>query len=232
MTRSGRTLLSERLGYAVSRGGASATAWWLLKKFWGIEAYHVIAYSNSAKTLRHKIRQPRFAFRSIATTRDVELLEPAVRAELEEHSGRDLNRLVSDHAVVYFISDGRQVVCQLVTSRNSEIRVDIPAGLIFDIGPRTAFLSYLFTHSNYRRVGAAQELLQLAWNDLGHEGFERVVAHVLATNVPSLGAFSAAGWRRIGTICKNARSPSWYAGALSDHGIRVRQDLANANGRK
>jgi hypothetical protein len=221
MTSARDSLFRERLGYAMSRGGAVATGWWLLKKLGRIDAYHILAYRDSAASLREGGRK-RFNFASISTKADIELLQPAMHSELEDHSGRDLSSLVDEDATVYFIAEGRQVVCQLVISRRREIRLDVPSGVIFDIGPRTAFLSYLFTHINYRRIGAARELLEYVWKELASSSCDRVIAHVQVTNVPSLGIFAAAGWHRIGTIWKVASWRSWISTPFSVDQISIR----------
>lgn len=57
-----------------------------------------------------------------------------------------------------------------------------------------AFLSYLYTWPGYRRLGAAKRLISSTASDLAAHDIHRVIAHIRATNVPSLAAFEHAGW--------------------------------------
>jgi GNAT superfamily N-acetyltransferase len=215
------SLLRERLGYALSTGGGSATLWWLFKKVGRVQAYHLLASTSEREASSGNTRTSRFALRSVSSSTELKSLEADQRVQLEEHSGRGLDRLMSEKAIVYFLTDKTRVVCQLSISTGGLIRVDSPSGITFDIGAKSAFLSYLFTHEGYRRIGAAQQLIGLARKDLGRYGVERIVAHVSVTNVPSLNTFTQSGWRRIGTVWTTRGGRLLSVTGLSVPGVRV-----------
>jgi ribosomal protein S18 acetylase RimI-like enzyme len=214
----------ERIGYATSKGGAIATLLWILKRLGRIEAYRVFALSCVSEVSTANDEPPRFTFRHVLTGRDIGVIGDGVRAQLEDHLGRGLDRLVAEGSTTYFLADNDQVVCQLIIAKRSSIHLDMPTGLVLEIGPKSAFLSYLYTHDRYRRIGAAQQLLHFVSNHLAQSGYERAVTHVSATNVPSLNAFAASKWTRIGTIWTTQHSRRFVARGLSKYGVTVRSE--------
>lgn len=214
----------ERIGYVISKEGPTATLLWLVKKIARLEAYYVLSADCKRDAEEGDARGEPFRLGLVETPRDIRVIGLNIRAQLEQHLGRALAILVSERAITYFLADDDQVVCQVVISQGPRVRLDTPEGLTLDIGPRSLFLSYLYTHERYRRMGAAQRLMRFASIHSAQRGYERTIAHVSATNVPSLNVFAGSSWLRIGTIWTGWRDRRFLAIGLSAHGVELCAD--------
>jgi ribosomal protein S18 acetylase RimI-like enzyme len=192
------SVLRERIGFALSKGGLSGTVVWLMKKTFRVEPYIFL------ETVLDPHAQPatlsRFAFHRIVSPNDLVAIDAQVQEQLNERAGRPVERLVHTGNSVYFLADGFRVACQLNISPGPVVAIDSPRPLQIEMGDRCAFLAFLFTDPRYRRIGLASALVDAVRADLAREGYRRVLAHVRRTNVASVGAFARMGWRQVATI--------------------------------
>jgi ribosomal protein S18 acetylase RimI-like enzyme len=199
------SVLRERISSAFSKGGLSATGVWLLKKALRVEPYLFLEVMPGR---RGGPRDPaRFAFHCIASPASLHALDARVQEQLNEESGRSVDALVQAGHSVYFLTDGPQVACQLNISPGPFVTIETPRLLQLDIGGGSAFLSFLFTHPRFRRMGAARALVDAVCADLAQKGYRRVLTHVRRTNVASVNTFARMGWRRVATIWATTGPP-------------------------
>jgi ribosomal protein S18 acetylase RimI-like enzyme len=192
------SVLRERIGFALSKGGLSGTAVWLMKKAFRVEPY--IFFETGLEPNARTATPSRFAFHRIVSPDDLVAIDAQVQYQLNKHAGRPVERLVYTGNSVYFLADGSRVACQLNISPGPVVTIDSPRPLQIDMGDRCAFLAFLFTDPQYRRIGLASALIDAVRADLAREGYRRMLAHVRRTNVASIGAFARMGWRRVATI--------------------------------
>lgn len=198
--------IRERIGYALAPGGRMATLLWAVKVTTRVQfdiVYRATLAPPPSGTAADADARPshRSRLRAVDGAAARAALSPALYERLETNTGRGLQRINDADGIVYFLAAGEDdVACQLNISRGPVVEVDTPALLRFDLAPGIAFLSYLYTHERHRRQGAAGELIRAVRADLARRGFSEIVAHVSATNVPSLTTFRRDGWKRAGTI--------------------------------
>jgi hypothetical protein len=187
----------------------------------GVETHHIFCRDIAECEAREPTREFQ-VLRAVRCLADAAALGTVVRKQLEEHLASDAASLASKGSKIYYLASGDTVVSQLLISPGPLIELDVPRGTELDIGTDRAFLSYLYTPLARRRTGAARRLLRLVCAELARQGTAGLVAHVRATNVPSLNAFRASGWERIGTVWTR-RSRRWlrYSG-LDARGVSVK----------
>jgi ribosomal protein S18 acetylase RimI-like enzyme len=213
--------LRERMRFATAPGGVGATAWWLLKLATRFETHHVFGHGLRPTTNHSGAACPKLDFRSVRSLGAANDLDAKLRDQLEEHLSKNLGGICSRGGGVYFLTDAGNVVSQLTIDIGPLIRVDVPAGLVMDIGATRAFLSYLHTEEPYRRTGAARNLMQFVADELRKDGVEQLVSHVRTTNVPSLNAFRRSGWMELGTIWTRTSGSLLLSPGLARHDIRA-----------
>lgn len=195
--------IRERIGYALAPGGRMATLLWAVKAATRVQfdvVYRVTLAPPASGTSPDALARPS-RLRAVDGAAARAALSPELYDRLETNTGRGLQRINDGGGIVYFLAAGDDdVACQLNISPGPVVEVDTPALLRFDLAPGIAFLSYLFTHERHRRRGAAGELIQAVRADLARRGFREIVAHVSATNIPSLTTFRRDGWERAGII--------------------------------
>lgn len=190
-------MLKERMDFLRGPGGLRAASYFGLKLITRIEAFRVLwmsAQLNTALTLPSGWR-----YLSLYTAEALCGLSSDVVEQVAEQCGSNPQQLLEHGGTLHLLLSGDSLVAQLRIDRGSNCRIDSPA-LYLTMAEADAFLSYLYTWPSYRRQGAARYLIAATVDDLSQRGTHRVLAHVRATNVPSLAAFEHAGWQTCATI--------------------------------
>ena len=108
-------------------------------------------------------------------------------------------RLLNRGGSLHLLLIDNLLAAQLSIEPGPTCRIDSPP-LYLSMGERDTFLSHLYTWPAFRRRGAAQRLVAATVSSLSGRSVQRIVAHVRATNVPSLAAFERAGWKGGATV--------------------------------
>lgn len=216
-------LLNERINQALSRGGLSATAFWLLKMLFRIEVHFLYAFdlANRSATSKTSAHHPDFDFISLHTQHDIDSTPPALIAQLNEQSGWSVNRLIEQGSTVYALVDDSNIVSQLNIGWQPIITVDSPTHLTFTLSPKDAFLGYLFTYPKYRGCGAATKLIEKVCEDAAYRKYSRIVTHIRSTNAPSLNTFKKISWKRIGWILTSTNGRLLRARSTKKMGVHI-----------
>lgn len=222
------SLLPERIKFAIAPGGRTSAFWWLAGKIARLETHQVFSRRLAPLVDAMPRNEECGLFRSIRSDSDVMMLEPVIREQLEAHLAKGLHGLASEESAVFFLSKDRIVLSQLLIRRGPRILLDSPSGIELEIGADRDFLSYLYTPQEHRRTGAARRLLELVCVELQRERRASLIAHVRATNVPSLNAFRTGGWQQIGTLWSRAEGDWIAAVKLRAHGIVARRAVDSA----
>jgi ribosomal protein S18 acetylase RimI-like enzyme len=181
----------------------------------GLDSYRICAFPLTGDRTAHAL--PEHTLLVIAKS-NIDTVEPATLRLLDTSNGVPCRDVVARGGRVYALCEGARVTSQARIEFGA-IRTDTPLPIVIDVGPRNAFLSYLYTPPESRRRGAARALIGAICDDLaGERRFDHCVCHVQATNVRSLNAFAAAGFapmatlwntrRRLLRVSRNGRAPS------------------------
>jgi hypothetical protein len=185
-------MMKERLEFLKGPGGLRAAAYFGLKLLTRIDVFRIVwisAQSNTPLMLPSGWRYLSLYTGEAFSNLSSDIIERAV-----EQCGSNPKQLLRRGGSLHLLLAGDSLVAQLSIERGPACRIDSPS-LYLGMAETDAFLSYLYTWPAYRRRGAAQRLIAAAVSDLSTRNVHRVIAHVRATNVPSLAAFERADWR-------------------------------------
>jgi hypothetical protein len=188
--------MKERLEFLKGPGGLRAAAYFGLKLLARIDVFRIVwilAQSNTPSALPSGWR-----YLSLHTDEALSDFPSNIIDRAAEQCGSNPKQLLRRGGSLHLLLAGDLLVAQLSIERGPICRVDSPP-LYLGMGETDAFLSYLYTWPAYRRRGAAQCLIAATVSDLSTRNVHRVIAHVRATNVPSMAAFQHAKWK-IGTM--------------------------------
>ena len=190
-------MLKEKLEFLRGPGGLRAAGYFGLKLLTRTEVFRIVwilAQPNTSLVLPFRWRY--LSFHSYEALSEVsgEVLE-----RVAEQCGSNPKQLFRHGGSLHLLMTGDSLVAQLSIERGPSCRVDSPP-LYLGMAETDAFIGYLYTWPAYRRQGAAQCLIAATVSDLATRNINRVIAHVRATNVPSLAAFKHAGWKTGATI--------------------------------
>jgi ribosomal protein S18 acetylase RimI-like enzyme len=197
--------------------------WWLLGRAGGVEAHHVFGRDSTAVPSLNAASSPGEVVGCVDSPQGATSLGASLRDRLEQHFSRSLAELVGAGGRVYFLAGEDSVLSQLLISPGPHVTLDAPHGIELDIGVDRAFLSYLYTPQLHRRTGAAKRLMRLVLADIAERWPAGVIAHVRATNVPSLNAFRTGGWEQIGTFWTRSHGDWLRCVGLERRGIAARR---------
>ncbi|WP_300087182.1 GNAT family N-acetyltransferase [uncultured Nitrosomonas sp.] len=219
--------LQERLSLLKYKGGFKAALFWLAKILCRVEIHFFYAIdltrqqslppSSSSK----ESETTSFDLISLNTPGDLTICPSGIIEQINSQSGRGVSRLIREDAGVYALVQQGQVVSQTNIDRSDVIRVDSPTLLDIDLKPGDVFLGYLYTHPNYRGMGAAALLLKKVHEVTRNHGHSRIVTHIRSTNVASLNTFKKCGWSRIGWIITSVRGRLLLTCHLSRAGVTI-----------
>lgn len=190
-------MLKERMEFLRGPGGLRAASYFGLKLIARVEAFHVIwmsAQSNTALTL-----PPGWRYLSLHTAEALAGISSGTVEQIAGQCGSSPKQLLGRGGSLHLLVAGDSLVAQLSIDCGPTCRINSPP-LHLRMAETDAFLSYLYTWPIYRRQGAARYLIAATVTDLSMRNIRRVLAHVRATNVPSLAAFEHAGWKSCATI--------------------------------
>lgn len=182
---------SEKWAFLSGSGGMRAAFFYGLKTMTKIEVFRLVwikPLGTLAPTLPGGWRYLRLD--NLAT---LSALPATLLTAISAHSGSGPERLFQRAGSLHLLLCGDQVVAQLNIESAADCQIDDPQ-LMLKLAQTDVFLGYLFTWPSFRRLGAAQHLIAATQHDLASRGVERIIAHVRATNVPSLAAFARSGW--------------------------------------
>jgi RimJ/RimL family protein N-acetyltransferase len=190
-------MLKEKLEFLRGPGGLRAAGYFGLKLLTRTEVFRIVWIPAQPNT--SLVQPSRWRYLSFHTHEALSEVSSEVLERVAEQCGSSPQQLFGRGGSLHLLLTGDSLVAQLSIERGPSCRIDSPP-LHLDMAETDAFLGYLYTWSAYRRQGAAQCLIAATVSDLATRNINRVIAHVRATNVPSLAAFKHAGWKTGATI--------------------------------
>lgn len=194
--------ISERLALLRGRGGARASAYWLLRAVTRLDVY--VLYSTNLQNRRPASALPEgHRLLKLASLSDLRDCSPLLIDTLDAQSGCGVVSALRSGGRIYALLHEDELLSQLKIDIG-RITVDTPCDLTFDVGARHTILSFLFTPSSGRRGGWARRLIESVCASLAEEGFAQCTCHVQATNVRSRNTFASSGWFPAGWLLASA----------------------------
>lgn len=190
-------MLKERFEFLRGPGGLRAAGYFGLKLLARVEAFRVVwtmAQPDTAAMLPSGWRYLDFYNSEALSGFSSEIIEQAA-----DQCGWKPERLLNRGGSLHLLLIDNSLAAQLSIEPGPACRIDSPP-LHLSMGEKDTFLSHLYTWPAFRRRGAAQRLIATTVSGLSKRNVQRIVAHVRATNVPSLAAFEHAGWKGGATI--------------------------------
>jgi hypothetical protein len=190
-------MLKERLEFLRGPGGFRAAGYFGLKLLARIEAFHIVWTASQPDTTI--TLPPGWRYVGLYTGEALSGFSRDVIEQAAEQCGWKPERLLSRGGSLHLLLIDNSLAAQLSIEPGPFCRIDSPS-LRLSMGEKDTFLSHLYTWPAFRRRGAAQRLIAATGSSLSTRNVQRIVAHVRATNVPSLAAFEHAGWKGKATI--------------------------------
>lgn len=190
-------MLRDRLEFLRGPGGLRAATFFGLKLLARIEVFRIVwtmAQPDTTLTLPSGWR-----YLGFYTGEALSGFSGDIIGQAAEQCGWKPERLLERGGSLHLLLIDNSLAAQLSIQPGPVCRIDSPP-LHLSMGESDVFLSHLYTWPAFRRRGAAQRLIATAVNGLSARKVQRIVAHVRATNVPSLAAFERAGWKGRATI--------------------------------
>ncbi|ODT82549.1 MAG: hypothetical protein ABS69_05115 [Nitrosomonadales bacterium SCN 54-20] len=185
-------MMKERLEFLKGPGGLRAAAYFGLKLLTRIDAFRIVWISAQSST--SLILPSGWRYLSLYTGEALSNLSSDIIEHAAEQCGSNPKQLLRHGGSLHLLLADDSLVAQLSIERGPACRIDSPP-LYLRMAETDAFLSYLYTWPEYRRRGAAQRLIAATVSDLSTRNVRRIIAHVRATNVPSLAVFEHTGWK-------------------------------------
>jgi GNAT superfamily N-acetyltransferase len=185
-------MLREKLEFLRGPGGLRAASFFGLKLLARVEVFRIV----------YRYAQPREAvslpsgwrYLSLHDDEALSAIPGETLQQAAQQSGLHPREILRAQGSLHLLMIEDALAAQLTIARGPLCRVDSPP-LSLSMAATDAFLSYLYTWPGYRRRGAARQLISSTVNELAGHNIRRVVAHIRATNVPSVAAFEHAGWK-------------------------------------
>ncbi|MBN9127341.1 MAG: GNAT family N-acetyltransferase [Nitrosospira sp.] len=190
-------MLQEKLEFLRGPGGLRAAGFFGLKLLARIEVFRIVyrcMQPGGAPALPSGWR-----YLSLHDDEALSAMPEEILDQAAEQCGSHPREILGRKGSLHLLMIGDALAAQLTISRGPETRLDSPP-LSLSMAATDAFLSYLYTWPDYRRLGVAKRLISSTVNDLAAHDIRRIIAHVRATNVPSLAAFEHAGWKSEASI--------------------------------
>ena len=190
-------MLKEKLDFVTGPGGLRAAIYFGLKLITRIEAFRVV--STLTRSSASLDLPTGWRYLGLHTAEELAGQPTDFINQVAEQCGSSPKQLIEQGGSLHLLVSADSLVAQLSIDRGPECQIDSPP-LVLTMAGTDAFLSYLYTWPSYRRRAAARYLIAATVNDLSTRDTRRVLAHVRATNVPSLAAFENANWQTCATI--------------------------------
>ncbi len=190
-------MFKERMDFLRGPSGLRAAGYFGLKLITRIEAFRLVC--TPTRSSAAPVLPPGWRYLSLHSKLALSGLDSDTADLVVQQCGVSPERLIERGGSLHLLLSGDSLIAQLRIDHGPNCRIDSPP-MDLSMAESDAFLSYLYTWPNYRRLGAAGCLITATMSDLSRRGTHRMLAHVRATNVPSLAAFEHAGWRTCGMI--------------------------------
>lgn len=201
----------ERVALLRERGGLRSLGFWLLRKALALDVYPLFALP-----LRDAgpACPPGCTLLRLVSEDDLARCPDHLLDQIGPHTGAGVRGVLAQGGRIYALVEDGAV--------RSQTRIDVgaagtdtPCRLTCEVGPRNAFLSFLYTHPASRRGGWAKKLLVATASSMAHEGLQVCFSHVQATNLRSVNTFLSLGWRPAGWLL--ASRGGRYLGTVGAH---------------
>lgn len=201
----------ERVALLQERGGLRSLVFWLLRKVLALDVYRVFALPlrnvGTACPLGCTLVR-------LVSESDLARCPDGLLDQIGPHTGAGVRKVIAQGGRIYaLIEDG--IVRSQTRIDLGAAHTDTPCPLTCEVGPRNAFLSFLYTHPASRRGGWAKKLLIATASSMAHEGLQVCFSHVQATNLRSVNTFLSLGWQRAGWLL--ASRSGRYLGTVGAH---------------
>lgn len=186
----------ERVALLRERGGMRSLGFWLLRNTLALDVYTLFALP-----LRDagKACPPACTLLRLASEDDLARCPADLVEQIGPHTGAGVHKVIAQGGRIYALVENGVV--------RSQTRIDVgaattdtPCQLACEVGPRNAFLSFLYTHPASRRGGWAKKLILATASSMAQEGLQLCFAHVQATNLRSVNTFLSMGSRSAGWL--------------------------------
>jgi GNAT superfamily N-acetyltransferase len=185
-------MLQEKLEFLTGPGGLRAAGFFGLKLLARVEVFRIVyRYAQPCEAVS---LPSGWRYLSLHDDEALSAISAETLQQAAEQSGLHPREILGGRGSLHLLMIEDALAAQLTIARGPMCRLDSPP-LSLSMAATDAFLSYLYTWPRHRRHGAARQLISSTVNDLAARNIHRVVAHIRATNVPSLAAFEHAGWK-------------------------------------
>jgi len=201
----------ERVALIRERGGPRSLGFWLLRKTLALDVYTLFAlplYNVGSAC------PPGCSLLRLVSEEDLAQCPESLLEQIGPHTGVGVRKVLAQGGRIYALVENGIV--------RSQTRIDVgaactntPCALTCKVGPRNAFLSFLFTHPSSRRGGWAKKLLIASTSSMAQDGLQVCFSHVQATNLRSVNTFLSLGWGHAGWML--ASRGGRYLGTVSAH---------------
>jgi RimJ/RimL family protein N-acetyltransferase len=215
-------MLKEKLEFLKGPGGLRAAGYFGLKLLTRIDVFRIVWILAQPDT--SLILPPGWRYLSFHTDAALSSVSSDMLERIVEQCGSSPKQLFRRGGSLHLLLTRDSLVAQLSIERGPSCRVDSPP-LHLHMAATDAFMGYLYTWPSYRRQGAAQCLIAATVSDLSMQNIHRVIAHVRATNVPSLAAFEHGGWKTGATVLCTLRGRLLMAPGATRTGLTLRSAL-------
>lgn len=216
-----RALLNhERVALLRERGGPRSLGFWLLRKVLALDVYTLFALPLRDAGPSYP---PGCTLLRLVSENDLASCPEHLLDQINPHTGAGVRKVLAQGGRIYALVEDGAV--------RSQTRIDVgtartgtPCPLLCEVGPRNAFLSFLYTHQASRRGGWAKKLIIATASSMAQEGLQLCFSHVQATNLRSINTFQSLGWQHAGWLL--ASRSGRYLGTVGAHrDLRVLRDL-------
>jgi len=184
--------MNQRLSFLLGPGGFAASVFFGFKLLSGVEVFRFASKPLQARAA--PALPADWAYLRLSSPADYARLPAATATQIAAQSGAEPERLLLRGCSIHALLCGEAVVAQLNIETGPVCDVDDPK-LALQLAEGDGFLGFLYTWPEFRRRGAAQQLITATEQGMREQGLKRLVTHVRATNVPSMAVFKNLGCR-------------------------------------
>jgi ribosomal protein S18 acetylase RimI-like enzyme len=201
----------ERVALVRERGGPRSLGFWLLRKALALDVYTLFALPlRDAGTAC----PPGCTLLRLVSEDDLARCPDGLLDQIGPHTGAGVRKVLAQGGRIYALVEDGAVRSQTRIDVGAA-RTDTPCPLTCEVGPRNAFLSFLYTHPASRRGGWAKKLLVATASSMAQEELQVCFSHVQATNLRSVNTFLSLGWQHAGWLL--ASRGGRYLGTVGAH---------------
>jgi ribosomal protein S18 acetylase RimI-like enzyme len=186
----------ERVALLRERGGLRSLGFWLTRKTLALDVYPLFALPLRDADVACP---PGCTLLRLVSDDDLARCPQALLDQIGPHTGVGVRKVVAQGGRIYALVEDGAVRSQTRIDVGTT-HTDTPCRLTIEVGPRNAFLSFLYTHPASRRGGWAKKLLVATASSMAQEGLQVCYSHVQATNLRSVNTFLSLGWQRAGWL--------------------------------